>query len=219
MAQLFRKRSFGGATYHLPAEVTQAQSAIVLQRWREPGIKLALWRRSWDQADVRQLDALPIEALPNVHFTARLDAVRASIEAALPGARACDATLPGVIAYDIESLAACFAHATGARAIEVRLQALQDDACRLFHLDRMRARMVTTYIGPGTEWVPERYARDAIRSQDDYAGPIYAMPRFAVGLFAGSLLPNGGLVHRSPRLSNTGRFRLFLSLNEARKAK
>lgn len=138
-----------------------------------------------------------------------------AIEAALSETNLCDDELTGALANDIEALVSRFERSTEAQSIEVRLEAVNDDACRFFHADLMRARLVTTYIGPGTGWIPNSHGDEAVRLQDAYVGPITEIPRFSVGIFPGSLSSGGGLVHRSPRLSGTGRFRLFLCLNEA----
>ena len=57
-------------------------------------------------------------------------------------------------------------------------------------------------------------ASAALQNPETFSGAIQRMPRYAVGLFPGSLSSYGALVHRSPRISTTGELRLFLCINE-----
>lgn len=41
------------------------------------------------------------------------------------------------------------------RHVLVRFAGITDDACRKFHSDRVSLRLITTYVGPGTEWLTE----------------------------------------------------------------
>ena len=56
---------------------------------------------------------------------------------------------------DIAILLARLAHLAEARRLRVSFGAVRRDQCRKFHVDYVRYRLVTTYAGPGTEWVPD----------------------------------------------------------------
>lgn len=213
MSALFKRQIANTDELRLTRRVLSRPSASVLRRWNEPGVEFALWERTWSQDLVAKLDTLSV--LPRARFAARPENAEIAVELALSQSGCCDDALSRALALDIEGLITRFANATKAGEIEVRLEAICDDACRLFHVDRARARLVTTYLGPGTEWVPTHCAAEAIHNQETYGGPIHQMPRFAIGLFPGSLSPSGGLAHRSPPLKGTGRVRLFLCLTEA----
>ena len=97
-----------------------------------------------------------------------------------------------------------------------------DDGCRRYHVDRSHLRLLSTYRGPGTEWLTnEQVDRDNLRSgapNEDIVryGQPYRMAPFWVGLFKGSLYPNmadSGLVHRSPPIDGTGQFRVRFCLD------
>jgi len=98
---------------------------------------------------------------------------------------------------------------------------VRGDQCRKFHVDYYRYRLLTTYIGPGTEWVPDHGVRrealaQAAESPLDANRAIVrdlsAVQRAAAGdvlVMKGERYSRGrGAVHRSPTLEGTGRIRV-----------
>ncbi|MEZ5898552.1 MAG: DUF1826 domain-containing protein [Hyphomicrobiaceae bacterium] len=216
MTSLFKRQMAGSDALALRIARKELRSASpsVLRHWSNNGVALALWERTWDPVLTTKLDQLGFHELPRTRFQAKAVTAEVDVTAALADTQCHDETVMAALATDIESLICRFAEATGINEVEVRLEAIRDDACRLFHADRMRARLVTTYRGPGTEWVTPADADNALKNPEGFSGTVHPMPRFAVGLFPGSLAPQGPLVHRSPRIRETGEFRLFLSINE-----
>ena len=123
---------------------------------------------------------------------------------------------------DLKQLAdVFFTHAHGKEAM-VRIETTIDDGCRRYHVDRSRLRLLSTYRGPGTEWLTnEQVDRHNLRSgapNEEIVrfGQPNRMAPFWVGLFKGSLYPNmadSGLVHRSPPIDGTGQFRVRFCLD------
>ena len=98
--------------------------------------------------------------------------------------------------------------------VDIRLEAIGHDSCWKFHRDQVPARLLTTYRGPGTEWVHPQDGDTAIAEQKSFPGPIENLPTHHVGLFKGGLAEDGtGIVHRSPPIIGTGVSRLLLCLN------
>ena len=112
----------------------------------------------------------------------------------------------GALGADIAALAHIFATVAGTRTVRLRLEHINDDACRLFHVDAVRLRLLCTYAGPGTQW-------------QDAQGRLHRMARLQVGLFKGSRHPTcaPGILHRSPPVSHlppSRRARLLLCIDE-----
>jgi hypothetical protein len=112
----------------------------------------------------------------------------------------------GALIADIGALAQLFAVVAGVRTVRLRLEHVDDDACRRFHVDAVRMRLLCTYAGPGTQW-------------QDAHGRLHRMARLQVGLFKGSRHPSGGagILHRSPPVSHlppARRARLLLCIDE-----
>ncbi|TVS11366.1 MAG: DUF1826 domain-containing protein [Wenzhouxiangella sp.] len=88
----------------------------------------------------------------------------------------------------------------------VRIERVIGDGCRLFHVDRLSARLICTWTGPGTEWLPEgSFDRAGLGCgcNDHVLDPDASrqIPTGAVALLRGDLCrghEGGGLVHRSP---------------------
>ena len=210
-ARSLRARQVPGAPEALIVDEREGLSAI---GW--PGTALVLWRRQVPSDLAALLDALPFDELPHLRFEAiAADRVGEVLAAAL-GPRA--GKLAPLLA-DVADLARLYARATGSAPIRLRLEAIRDDACRRFHADQVRARLLCTYRGPATEWLA---ARDVRLAADGYVadpepGAIRRLERFEVGLFAGALSPRS-CVHRSPPLSGSGRDRLLLVVDEGGEA-
>ena len=66
----------------------------------------------------------------------------------------------GALATDPLALAEVLHDPTGAEAIGVRLARLDRPDCPRLHDDRVGLRLATTDLGPGTEYVPDRWSRD-----------------------------------------------------------
>lgn len=115
------------------------------------------------------------------------------------------ATLPPVLARDIAWLAGRFAHVMAVSAIRIRLETITGNACSKVHADYTDVRLITTYIGAGTDY--------AIGNDAD-AG----LARIAtgwIGLFKGHCLADGHqpCLHRSPPIAGTHQRRLVLVID------
>lgn len=122
---------------------------------------------------------------------------------------------------DIARLVAIVARLSGANAVKVRLDRITNNACRLFHPDNVSLRLVCTYRGPATQWLPEEACdRSGIGSGNNDAivrdwSRVQSLRPFWVGVMKGERWPDhqgGGLLHRSPPLE-TGDWRMFLALD------
>ena len=220
MTSLFKRQMAGydAQALRIARKELRSASPSILRHWSNDGVALALWERTWEPILTAKLDQLGFHELPRARFQAKAVTAEVDVTAALADTECHDETVMAALATDIESLICRFAVVTGIDEVEVRLEAIRDDACRLFHADRMRARLVTTYRGPGTEWVSPADAGNALKNPEGFSGTVHRMPRFAAGLFPGSQSPHGPLVHRSPRISATGELRLFLCINEPLRA-
>lgn len=127
---------------------------------------------------------------------------------------------------DLRRLLRRFTEHAGPGMVRAQLAAIRGDQCRKFHCDYVRYRLLSTYVGPGTEWLPEEAVRrEALehpaacptqanaRAVRDASG----VRRAAAGdvlLMKGALHPDSrGAVHRSPPIENTGVVRLVWTLS------
>lgn len=107
----------------------------------------------------------------------------------------------------------------------IRITTLDKAMCPRFHVDRVPVRLVSTYGGLGTEWLPNGEVERTVLGQplNGERDPMTQSPRIQrldsgdIGLLKGEAWPGNegnGLVHRSPRIDPPQK-RLLFSLDVA----
>ncbi|HVJ53251.1 MAG TPA: DUF1826 domain-containing protein [Aliidongia sp.] len=189
--------------------------AEILAHILEPAIDLVLWRRTMPAEFELWLDALAPARLPTGRVLVRPGAeTREAVAAILDASGTPNGPMARLLAEDVVDLASRFAAIAASEEVDVRLDAIRNDACWKFHRDHVRLRLLTTYRGPGTEIAPPEMAERAMREQTDYSGPVETLDRHAVALFKGDRDdPGRGTVHRSPPIEGSGATRLMLCIN------
>ncbi|MEM6973180.1 MAG: DUF1826 domain-containing protein [Pseudomonadota bacterium] len=193
--------------------VGMAKAPDGLQKIRHRGCSAVIWNRTPPPGFVRWIDCLDPARLPRARVVVPLDEVAATVaalctESAMPPGEHCDWFID-----DVARLALLFAAQMSAAGIDtpflrLRLDAVTTDSCRRFHVDAVKARLVCTYRGPGTQYGTARGG--------DAPATVFDVPPCAPILLRGTLWPANpptGLVHRSPPIAGTGRTRLVLVLD------
>ncbi len=125
------------------------------------------------------------------------------------------------VANDMCTNIRTFMDVTNAKEVFVKIEPVADDKCRLFHVDKNLLRMLCTYVGEGTLWLPndkvERKSLGEGPHEDIVLDPqaIFQAPKLDVLVLKGERwLHNivGGAVHRSPPLRD-GDKRLLLKVD------
>jgi len=132
-----------------------------------------------------------------------------------------------VLAEDIAHLVDMFCCLFDLKRGALRMTVLDRAMCPRFHVDRVPCRLVTTYQGIATEWLPHNIADrsklgtgnmgkpDELSGLFDNLSDIQQLNSGDVGLMKGELWHNNegaGLIHRSPQVPNNTR-RLLLTLD------
>jgi hypothetical protein len=212
----------GRAAGAADAGIVRCDGAAGLVRIGDPSVRLVIWRRTPTPALAAALAAMETEALPEACLRVAPAAASATLRR-LFAASAGRAPLQP-LADDVAELAAHFAAALGIARVQIRLERLANDACSLFHVDNVPARLITTYLGPTTEYLPE-FATDRAglgQGRNDFVcrdvRAVRRLPPGAVGLFKGSRNaagPAGAAVHRSPPIEAAGVVRYLLVIDDA----
>ena len=179
-----------------------------------PEVNLAVWHRDLPSllgpALRRLAEAAPFTAVAEDTPEAAVDALAAKLPAAAP----LDLLL------DIRRLATVFAAvADTGSVVRIRLEAITGPACHRWHADAVGLRLLCTYRGAGTEWLPIAGGAAIARHLDPKALPC-ARAQLATGAvallkgegFAGNA--GFGCIHRSPPAGPGERARLLLCLDE-----
>lgn len=198
----------------LPPAVRNGPDRRILAAIALSGVGMALWQRSLPLCFSQWIDGLPPGHLPNGRVLVALDRIRPAL------CSLCDAVsmpphrMRAWLVDDVESLARGYAQLQGLTAVDIRLEAVDGDACWRFHRDHVALRLLTTYRGPGTEWVAPDAAEAALAAQQGFAGPIQRIARGTVAVMKGSQHDAGaGILHRSPPVDGLGVTRLLLAVN------
>lgn len=182
---------------------------------RDPDIDLVILQRRFPVQFMAWLEQLDPSVLPKDRLLVRPEEVRVALACVMDACGMPSGEMRKTLVEDVHGLVSAFAHITRTERVDVRLERVTGDACWRFHRDCVEARLLTTYLGPTTEWVQQDFADQALREQKAYNGPLERLQPNDVALFKGSCAgPASGIVHRSPPIAGTGKTRLLLCLNK-----
>ena len=205
------------------AHRTVAQPLDLVQFF-EPGVNLCVWERTpapalaaWLQRVVR-MQPVTVSLRLSVDVLDLVPLVRAVPEA----------PERALWAEEMRGLVELFVDLFEPANVGVRLVTLSTPMCPRFHVDQVGARMVCTYAGAGTEWLPNALAprqllgraasgQGAVEAAvGGVPGAVQQLSPFDVGLLKGERWQGNegnGLVHRSPAAEARAGRRLLLTLD------
>ncbi len=123
---------------------------------------------------------------------------------------------------DVGELAVSFASLASSSMLSVTFALIQNDMCRLFHTDAIELRLLCTYLGPGTLWVPDQYVNWERMNEpvnEARIGDMRQIRQFApfeVGILKGAMYDSNdgpAVLHRSPSISEEDTIRVLLRLD------
>ena len=132
-----------------------------------------------------------------------------------------------ILLEDISNLVKMFCNQFGIDSVWLRIDSIDKPMCPRFHVDNVKCRLVTTYSGPGTQWLPnESVDRSKLGHgnqglPDEKSGLILDkmdIEQLDVGhiaLLKGEAWRNNngfGLVHRSPHVEGNYK-RLYVTID------
>lgn len=228
------KRELNAMVTSVAVDQSVASSAAIVRSIRElkqierKGIELCVWRRRPDPA---------LASFVSSHLLDETFDLRATGSA---GVTTVDRLLEGLPNYDsrillrddIVNLAEAFAEAVKVRCLDFRLERIDDDMCRRFHVDHYTCRLLCTYAGPATQWIENAdVIRERLGSQGRNFphpdtnmirpnGRIRRLRTFDVAILKGDLWNDGeslGAVHRSPPIKRRKAKRLLLKIDVLRR--
>jgi hypothetical protein len=200
---------------------TGSSASILADVYRDE-VNIAIWQRQIDSTlqDVLKT-ILACDDNSSVSMTVSPQSVVPSVSESL--ARSCDSPL----VQDIASLVHMFCDLFELNRVGLRLATLQRAMCPRFHTDRVPCRLVTTYSGVATEWLPHGLVdRSKLgpgsKGRDDADSGLYSSHAEIEQVSAGDVAllkgdgwignEGAGLVHRSPAVP-AGERRLLLTLD------
>ena len=181
-----------------------------LETFLQPDCAAALWHRHMPAPVQAWIDGLDPECLPMAREIMAPGQVSEFLNDQFVNA----GTLPSVerdwLHDDIVSLSHSFAKLLSAKFLRVRLSVVTTNSCRKFHLDAIKARLICTYRGTGTQLGIGQMGADI------GAEKIITVPTGTPILLRGSLWPPQpatSLLHRSPPIEGSGQTRFVVVLD------
>jgi hypothetical protein len=120
---------------------------------------------------------------------------------------------------DITVIGQTFFAVTQAANLRLILKVVTNNACCKFHTDAYDLRLLCTYVGIGTEWIPDEFVnrKKLIHGTNEQIlrdhTQVKCMRPFDVAILKGEIptRPHAkGIVHRSPSIEQAGEKRLLL---------
>lgn len=119
-------------------------------------VEVAIWRRTLAASLCDWLDGLPADKLPSIRATVTASEIGSAVDAVCDRYGTPNGFHRRLWIDDIAGLTARFAEIMQLQDVDFRLDVINTDACARFHADNVRARLICTYRGPGTEYGPAR---------------------------------------------------------------
>ena len=185
-------------------------SPDIFAAMRDPGCNLAVWQRE----SVPDAQELAGEDRGEIRFSAALDELADHLVSELGKAGYPAGEARAALTTDILDLAQRFAAMMELEGVQVRLGIVTTNSCRKFHADYVKARLITTYAGTGTQWIKGADAVRVAKGEEPHA--IQTLGAGDVGLFKGKMWSESPAIHRSPPIADTGERRLLLVLDPPR---
>ena len=204
----------------LPAiRQVHGDSPQVLARVLEDGVNLAVWQRRLP-IHIAEFGSLLLALNQPLAESITLEMPTDESVPNLQGLAAGFSDLEGYAGFiaDLSWLVSAYACLLGARRIGLRLRVLDKAMCPRFHVDQVPVRLISTFVGAGSQWLEEG-AIDRRQLGKPAAEPtdpalIQQIGSGEVALLKGERWRGNegyGLVHRSPAL--VGERRLILTLD------
>jgi len=189
---------------HRPVDIFQVigETPQVLSEVLQDGVNLAVWRRRLP-AQLEDFAELVI-SLGQPLEDQRVIEVDEQRMPVMPDLLRETADVHGYEAFvaDVTWLVAAYTCLVGARRVGLRLRVLDNPMCPRFHVDNVPLRLLTTYVGPGSEWLKEQASpRGELHTAQPSVDNIQRLQAGEVAVLKGEKWQGNegaGLVHRSP---------------------
>ncbi len=189
---------------------------------RKPAHNLVRWARPQDAAITRFLQALTQHNSDQLRGTwPATDLADRLADHLAPYAKSFEEGFERLCA-DVGDLATSFADLASSPTLKATFAIIPNGMCRLFHTDAIELRLLCTYLGPGTLWVPDQFVNwDRMEEPSNEArvldmDQVQQFAPFEVGILKGAMYEaNAGpaVLHRSPSVSEKKDVRVLLRLD------
>jgi hypothetical protein len=197
-----------------------SQEAIVLSDIYEEQCNLAVWQRTLDSQFLQQLEKF-IKQQGQLNVAKQIGAETIQQDIAH---LAMDTPFAARLQTYIGELIDMFCCLFDAKTVGFRISTLHKAMCPRFHVDKVPCRLVTAFLGSGSQWIEHNQVNKAcfsLSSNDKGSGlstnesKIHTLRNGDVAIMKGEMWEGNegaGLVHRSPPVEK-GQTRIVMTLD------
>lgn len=205
------------------------QHPDVLASIYDDEISIAIWQRTLHSDIADYLTALLRNPKTiSLKLSGTVDQLMEQVHGVFPPALITETSCISAAEFyaDIHLVLDMFSCLFDAKTLGLRINTLEHAMCPRFHVDNIALRLITTYYGVATQWLPHHLVdRSALKpdlanqcaipgSITDTAKNIQSMNTGDVALFKGELWQGNegrGIVHRSPSVTQAQPRRLVVT--------
>ena len=172
---------------------------------RSPALR---WRRDRDLSFQAWIDELDPACLPSARLVLHPDEVREAVTEVCKRAGTPSTPERTHLIEDVDAISTLFADLLQYPFLRLRFDVINTNACCKFHMDMVKARLICTYRGTGTQYGFAQWDRAPTQ--------IRTVPTGSPIVLRGKHWPMDhrlSLLHRSPQIEGTGETRLLLVLD------
>jgi hypothetical protein len=199
-----------------------AENPMVFTDLFLPEKHIAIWQRSAQQTISRYFEACFEDLGQGLRTVYSMSTLKQALVAALPEGEG-----KAAVIEDIYLLAEMLTCLFDCHDVGIRLAPVTEAMCPRFHVDKIPARLICTYLGNGTQWLPAEVVTHSklghgANGQADHESGLYCEPAavqqlksFDVGILKGTTWHDDvtkAVVHRSCPVEK-GQKRVLLTLD------
>lgn len=124
-------------------------SPMVLSEIFSENNSLVVWQRAKDKTISHYFSSIYNESGMGLRGVYSIESLRAELQEELPDREGKYAAIEDI--YLLSDMLTCLFNCD---SVGLRLVPLASAMCPKFHTDNIQVRLVNTYLGPGTEWIP-----------------------------------------------------------------
>ena len=210
-------------SHHIFPSSYATEDAFKISEIYRNELNILIWKRNLNNLLIKSSEIV-LDDNPNLEYSEVLkpDEVKQSLESVLG-----DNIKISPFIEDVSYLSFMFCKIFDQKKLWLRLDGIDHPMCPRFHTDKIKCRLVTTYVGPATQWLPHNlvdrkklgFGNDG--KPDDQSGlfqskqDIKQLGRGHVALLKGESWEGNegaGVVHRSPHSEGNYK-RLYLTID------
>ena len=210
-------------SHHISPTSYATEDALKISEIYRNELNISIWQRKLNDLLIKSSENV-LNNNPNLEYSEVLKPVevKQSLESVLG-----DNIEVSPFIEDVSYLSFMFCKLFDQKKLWLRLDGIDHPMCPRFHTDKIKCRLVTTYVGPATQWLPHNlvdrkklgFGNDG--KPDDQSGlfqskqDIKQLDRGHVALLKGESWEGNegaGVVHRSPHSEGNYK-RLYLTID------